>query len=204
MIIEGFYQTTIDRHQITTRPSKANNNRQLGRITEPATTSLTTLNQSYRLLCSRHRVNPDQLREQREYDIAQQLEFVSTVSIDGCDKIIAVSYLRADPHKEYCELSVSVASQWKQQGLAEILCKKMLEFARQRGMNFIYSDSDRQAQQLVVNSGLELLPDTYNEPRDLNTAPLTFQRRPTFCIINNGLEVHTPSKPDDARLLRKA
>jgi len=153
MIIEGFYQTTIDQYRITTRPSKHNGKHLPEEVTQPATTPVPC----YRLLCSHHRLSSDQLREQREYDTENQLQFISTVNINGLEQIIAVSHLKVTQNKEFGELSVNVVSQWQHQGLAEILCRKLLEFSQQRGMRFYYSDSYKQMQLHTAISGLKRL-----------------------------------------------
>ena len=136
MIIESIYQTIIDQYRITTRPSQRNHKRRRPGTIGPVEKSLTAPVQCYRLLCSRHHLSPSQLREPRIFDIERQLKFISTVNSNDGEKTIAVSDLNTGEDNRYCELSVSVESPWQHKGLAEILCKKLLEFSQHRGMKF--------------------------------------------------------------------
>lgn len=153
MIIEGFYQTIINQQCIITRSSDSSGKQSGAKVAKPI--------QCYRLMASRRPLDSVQLQNCWQFKIDHQLKFISRVNANGGEKVIAVSVIGSKQDDQYCELSVSVNEQWQQQGLAEILCKKLLEFTQQRGMLFFYSD-DQQPGNILGLESLIQQDDSYN------------------------------------------
>lgn len=86
-----------------------------------------------------HRV-PDALVAQlTRVDQVRDAAFVATTDEDGEERIIAEARLASDPELRAAECALAVRDDWQQRGLGELLLRHLIDAARDRGRNRLYS-----------------------------------------------------------------
>ncbi len=95
-------------------------------------------------------------------DPAHDAAFVALIA-DGAEKReIGVARFCADANERNCECAVAVADDWQGKGLATMLMRHLIEIARQRGFERMYSidaSDNENMRELAEYLGFERKPD---------------------------------------------
>lgn len=67
------------------------------------------------------------------------MALVGSTLVDGAQKLIAVARYSVGPGPSECECAVSVLDQWQRRGAGAILMRHLMEVARARGMESMWS-----------------------------------------------------------------
>jgi len=108
-------------------------------------------------------------------DPAHDAAFVALIA-DGAEKReIGVARFCADSDERNCECAVSVADDWQGKGLATLLMQHLIEIARQRGFEHMYSIDARDNENmrsLAEFLGFERKPDPQDSTQVLHSLKL--------------------------------
>jgi GNAT superfamily N-acetyltransferase len=114
----GAADTTIEREFIERLSPQSRRYRFLGEIAAPGAALLDRL------------IHPDPARE---------AAFVALIADGAHKREIGVARYCADRDERNCECAVAVADEWQGKGLATLLMRHLIEIARQRGYQRLYS-----------------------------------------------------------------
>jgi len=93
----------------------------------------------FRFLGEMKSASPELLRQFTHLDHATEVAFVALIA-DGADKReIGVSRYSARTDGLSCECAVTVSDEWHNKGLATLLMQHLIDTARQRGVECMYS-----------------------------------------------------------------
>jgi len=119
--------------------------------------------------------SPSLLKQLTQLDPTRDAAFVALIA-DGADKLeIGVARFNARPDGLTCEFAVTVSDEWRNQGLATILMRHLIDVARQRGIECMYSmdawDNDAM-RELAEHLGFTRKPDPNDGTQVLYTLDL--------------------------------
>ena len=91
----------------------------------------------------------DRLIEQfTDIDYVHEVAFVAVVPEDSQEKIIGVSRYSTDQDGLNCECAVTVSDDWQKKGVGTLLMKHLIEVARARGIQRMFSIDSAENQQM--------------------------------------------------------
>ena len=115
------------------------------------------------------------LKQLTQLDPTRDVAFIALIA-DGADKReIGVSRFSARADGSTCECAVTVSDEWRNQGLATILMRHLIDVARQRGIESMYSmdAADNHAMhELAEHLGFTRKPDPNDATQVLHTLDL--------------------------------
>ncbi len=97
-----------------------------------------------------------------DVDHERSMAFVATVEQDGCETAIGVSRYVPGRRDAAHELSLSVADDWRHKGIAELLMRRLVAYARRQGVKQLYCVErldDHDTRQLAHQLGMRTLRD---------------------------------------------
>jgi len=119
--------------------------------------------------------NPALLKQFTHVDHVSEVAFVALIA-DGADKReIGVSRYSARADGLSCECAVAVSDEWHNQGLATLLMQHLIDIARKRGVECMYSVDavDNQAMRdLAQHLGFQRKPDPNDATQVVHTLDL--------------------------------
>ena len=80
-----------------------------------------------------------QLEQLTDIDHDQREAFIATIEQDAQEREIGVSRYALDPAGKSAECAVVIADDWQMQGLGTLLLNRLIESARARGIEHLYS-----------------------------------------------------------------
>jgi GNAT superfamily N-acetyltransferase len=95
--------------------------------------------QRFRFLGQMHDLSNAQLRRFTDIDYERDVAFVALVHEDGEKREIGVCRYCLDPTRTEGECAIVVADAWQGRGLGVVLMRHLIEFARARGVERLYS-----------------------------------------------------------------
>lgn len=93
----------------------------------------------YRFLGGLKELTPKMLKSFCDVDYYHSMAFVATVSQNGEEIEVGVSRYAPNTKDDVREMAVTVADDWQHLGIGTLLTKKLIEFARDHGVNKLYS-----------------------------------------------------------------
>lgn len=84
------------------------------------------------------RLSDKALRRLCDPDYAHDMAYVALAADDAAKQVGVCRYAGADP-VHGAEISVAVADDWQHQGLGKLLLRRLIDYARDRGVNRLYS-----------------------------------------------------------------
>jgi GNAT superfamily N-acetyltransferase len=119
--------------------------------------------------------SPALLKQLTQLDPARDVAFVALIA-DGADKReIGVSRFNMRADGLTCECAVTVSEQWRNKGLATLLMRHLIDLARERGIECMYSmDSaeNHAMRELAEHLGFVRKPDPDDATQVLHTLDL--------------------------------
>jgi len=85
--------------------------------------------------------NPSQalIAQLTNVDFNNDVALAATIPEHGRDRIVGVGRYCAENGGKRCECAITVAEDWRERGLGTALMKHLIQIARQRGIQVIYS-----------------------------------------------------------------
>ena len=115
------------------------------------------------------------LKQLTQLDPTRDAAFVALIA-DGADKReIGVSRFNARADGLTCECAVTVSDEWHNQGLATILMRRLIDVARERGIECMYSmdaAENNEMRELAEHLGFTRKPDPDDGTQVLHTLDL--------------------------------
>lgn len=93
----------------------------------------------FRFLGGLKELSPKMLKTFCDVDYEHSMAFVATVLQDGKEVEIGVSRYAPNTKEDVREMAVTVADEWQHQGIGTLLTEKLIEFAREHGVQRLYS-----------------------------------------------------------------
>lgn len=93
----------------------------------------------YRFLGALKELTPKMLKSFCDVDYLHSMAFVATISQDGKEIEIGVSRYAPNSKDDIREMAVTVADEWQHLGIGTLLTEKLIEYARDHGVNTLYS-----------------------------------------------------------------
>ena len=119
--------------------------------------------------------SPELLRQFTHLDHASEVAFVALIA-DGADKReIGVSRYSARTDGLSCECAVAVSDEWQNRGLGTLLMQHLIDVARQRGIEVMYSmdaNDNHAMRDLADHLGFQRKPDPDDATQVLHTLDL--------------------------------
>jgi GNAT superfamily N-acetyltransferase len=119
--------------------------------------------------------SPGLLKQLTQLDPTRDVAFIALIA-DGADKReIGVSRFSARPDGLTCECAVTVSDEWHNRGLATILMRHLIDMARQRGIECMYSmdaAENHSMRELAEHLGFTRKPDPNDATQVLHTLDL--------------------------------
>ncbi len=100
---------------------------------------LTQESRRYRFLGSLGEPSDRMIEELTDIDHERQVAFVAVVHEGAHERIVGVSRYSVGTDGKDCESAVTVEEDWQDKGLGTALMKRLIEFARARGIERMYS-----------------------------------------------------------------
>ncbi|MDR3387569.1 MAG: GNAT family N-acetyltransferase [Rudaea sp.] len=120
--------------------------------------------------------SPSLLKQLTQLDSTHDIAYVALIFADGADKrVIGVSRFSARPDGLTCECAVTVSDAWHNQGLATILMRHLIDAARRRGIECMYSvdaAGNDAMRELAEHFGFTRKPDPNDATQVLHTLDL--------------------------------
>jgi len=119
----------------------------------------------YRFLGGVRELPPEELKQLCEVDGSHSMAFVATVPSNGRETEIGVCRYGEGSKDDVLEMAITIADAWQHKGLAQLLLKPLIAFARDHGVKQLYSVefADNAAmRQLASDFGMS----TRNDPDD--------------------------------------
>jgi GNAT superfamily N-acetyltransferase len=133
--------TTADVHpvisgeSVTIRPIHAADSAMEGQFVR----SLSMETKHYRFFGGVKELSPGELEHLCDVDGRHSMAFVATVRTNGHETEIGVSRYVESSKEDVREMAVTIADEWQHKGLAELLVKRLIEYAKKRGVKQLYS-----------------------------------------------------------------
>ena len=129
----------------------------------------------FRFLGEINSASADLLKQLTQLDPTRDAAFVALIA-DGADKReIGVSRFNARADGLTCECAVTVSDEWHNQGLATILMRHLIDVARERGIECMYSmdaAENYEMRDLAEHLGFVRKPDPDDSTQVLHTLDL--------------------------------
>jgi RimJ/RimL family protein N-acetyltransferase len=93
----------------------------------------------YRFLCGVNELSPTELRRLCNVDGRHSMAFVATVNIDGREVEVGVCRYAEGTKAEVREIGITIADSWAHKGLAELLLRHLIDYAKSHGVKRLYS-----------------------------------------------------------------
>ncbi len=120
--------------------------------------------------------SPSLLKQLTQLDATHDVAYVALIFADGADKReLGVARFSARPDGLTCECAVTVSDAWHNQGLATILMQHLIDVARQRGIECMYSvdaAGNDAMRELAEHLGFVRKPDPNDATQVLHTLDL--------------------------------
>ena len=100
---------------------------------------LSSRTKHFRFLGALKELTPEMLKSFCDVDHYHSMAFVATVSQDGEEIVIGVSRYAPNTGEDVREMAVTVAHDWQHHRIGTLLTEKLIEFARDHGVNRLYS-----------------------------------------------------------------
>lgn len=100
---------------------------------------LSSKTKHFRFLGALKELTPEMLKSFCDVDHYQSMAFVATVSQGGEETMIGVSRYAPNTGEDVREMAVTVADDWQHHRIGTLLTEKLIEFARDHGVNTLYS-----------------------------------------------------------------
>lgn len=139
-------------------------------------TNLSPESRHFRFLGGVGKPSQQLLERLTDIDHDQREAFVATIQQDGGEKEIGVSRYALEPAGKAAECAVVVADDWQMQGLGTLLLNRLVESARSRGIDHLYSiDSAANAKlrQVAREMGWDCRTDPEDHAQVIYTLDLT-------------------------------
>jgi len=105
----------------------------------------------YRTFMSVRELTPAQIARFTQIDFDREMAFIATRPLTpGRDETLGVARCVADPDNERAEFAIIVRSDLKRQRLGSILLKKLIDYARNRGIKELFGDTLAQNSSLIA------------------------------------------------------
>ncbi len=114
--------------------------------------------QRYRFFNEIHHPTPALIKQLTDIDQIKQVALVAVTTRNNTEEQIGVSRYSVDADGRRCECTVVVGDAWQHKGLGKLLMDHLIEIARQRGIEEIYSidlASNHQIQELAKCLGFQ-------------------------------------------------
>lgn len=100
-----------------------------------------------------------------DVDFDKRMAFIAVIkSADGKEEVLGVSRYASDKF-DHCESAVTVADEWQNHGLGQVLMKRLIDFARHKRKELIYSiDLTENTNMLMLARDLGM--DSQRDPND--------------------------------------
>ena len=128
-------ETLHDRSHVLIRPIHPQDNAAERAFIE----SLSPEARRYRFLGSMVRPSDRLVEQLTDIDYRHEMAFVAVVQEDALQKIVGVSRYGADKDGINCECAVTVSDEWQDKGLGTLLMKHLIEVARTKGIQRMFS-----------------------------------------------------------------
>ncbi|WP_323844230.1 GNAT family N-acetyltransferase [Microbulbifer magnicolonia] len=102
-------------------------------------TNLSPESRHFRFLAGVGKPSQKMLEELTDIDHDRREAFIALIQEDGGEKEIGVSRYALDPDGKAGECAVVVADEWQKHGLGTLLINRLIESARARGLERLYS-----------------------------------------------------------------
>ncbi|WOX05620.1 GNAT family N-acetyltransferase [Microbulbifer pacificus] len=116
------------------------------------------------------------LQQLTDIDHDQREAFIATIESDGDETEIGVSRYALEPAGKSAECAVVIADDWQMQGLGTLLINRLIESARARGIEHLYSiDSaaNSRLREVARNMGWDCRTDPGDHTQVIYTLDLT-------------------------------
>lgn len=119
----------------------------------------------FRFLGGLKELTPKMLKSFCDVDYLHSMAFVATISQDGEEIEVGVSRYAPNSKDDIREMAVTVADEWQHLGIGTLLTQKLIEYARDHGVNKLYSVD------LADNTSMRQLADeigmsAHHDPED--------------------------------------
>ncbi len=129
----------------------------------------------FRFLGQIKSASPEMLKRFTHVDHATEVAFVALIDDGGTKREIGVSRYSARADGLRCECAVAVSDEWHNRGLGTLLMQHLIEVARRRGIEVMYSLDARDNQamrELADHLGFERKQDPDDATQVLHTLDL--------------------------------
>jgi GNAT superfamily N-acetyltransferase len=129
----------------------------------------------FRFLGEIKTASPELLKQFTHVDHASEVAFVALIADGTAEREIGVSRYSARADGLSCECAVAVSDEWHNQGLATLLMQHLIDVARRRGVEYMYSmdSADNQAMRtLAEHLGFQRRQDPNDATQVIHTMDL--------------------------------
>lgn len=92
-----------------------------------------------RFFCGVKELSEEELKLLCDLDGQKAMAFVATIRKDGKETAIGVSRYAPSLHADEREMALAVADDWQQQGVAQQLLSRLIDYAKSHGVKLLYS-----------------------------------------------------------------
>ena len=100
---------------------------------------LSSKSKHFRFLGALNELTPEMLKSFCEVDYHHAMAYVATILQDGKEKMIGVSRYAPNTGEDVREMAVTVADDWQHHRIGTLLTEKLIDYARNNGVNKLYS-----------------------------------------------------------------
>ena len=93
----------------------------------------------FRFLCGVKELPAEELKRLCSVDGSHSMAFVATVDTDGKEKEIGVCRYAESQKDDVREMAITIADSWAHKGLAQLLLKHLISYAKSHGVKKLYS-----------------------------------------------------------------
>ena len=93
----------------------------------------------FRFLCAVKELPNAELKQLCTVDGSRSMAFVATVTTNGRETEIGVCRYAASDRDNVREMAITIADSWQHRGLAQLLLKRLIDYAKGHGVTQLYS-----------------------------------------------------------------
>jgi RimJ/RimL family protein N-acetyltransferase len=128
-------RSTLSDSSVTIRPITAAD----GQLEKDFIRALSAQTKFYRFLCGVNELSPAELKRLCSVDGNHSMAFVATVNVNGRETEIGVCRYAESTKADVREIGITIADAWAHKGLAELLLKHLIDYAKSHGVKRLYS-----------------------------------------------------------------
>ena len=116
----------------------------------------------YRFLCAVKELPNPELKQLCTVDGNRSMAFVATVTVGGRETEIGVCRYAESARDNVREMAITIADSWKHRGLAQLLLKRLIDYAKSHGITQLYSVNrvdDEAMAEIATEFGMTKNPD---------------------------------------------